>query len=49
MEDKKTLSVPFIVHEGDMVRLERINKRLTWLTVAALLAAAGALIVAFMK
>lgn len=44
MEDKKTLSVPFIVHEGDMVRLERANRRLTWALLAALAVAAGALV-----
>ena len=42
-------NVPYIAYESDMARLERINRRLTWLTVGALLAAAGAWIVALIK
>ena len=45
----KPTDVPYIVYEGDMVRLERINRRLIYLTVTALLAAAGAWIVVLMK
>ena len=37
-------NMPFIVHEGDMVRLERCNRRLTWALLAALAVAAGAVI-----
>ena len=36
MEDKKPENVPFIVHEGDMARLERSNKRLLIALIAAL-------------
>ena len=32
MEDQK-MSVPYIVHEGDMARLERTNKRLWILSI----------------
>lgn len=45
METKdKAKAVPYIVHEGDMVRLEIINRRLTWALLAALAVAAGAVI-----
>lgn len=36
MEDKRPESVPFIVHEGDMARLERSNRRLFIALVTAL-------------
>ena len=37
MEDKKPENVPYIVHEGDMARLERSNKRLLIALIAALI------------
>ena len=36
MEEKKPENVPSIVHEGDMARLERSNKRLLIALIAAL-------------
>ena len=44
MEQSKNKAVPYIVHEGELYRLERINKRLTWALLAALAVAAGAVI-----
>lgn len=39
MEDKNNVpeNVPYIVHEGDMARLERSNRRLLIALIAALL------------
>ena len=43
MENKdKAKAVPYIVHEGELFRMEQINKRLTWALLAALAVAAGA-------
>lgn len=44
MERSKDKAVPYIVHEGELFRMERINKRLTWALLAALAVAAGAVI-----
>jgi len=37
-------SISWFVHEGEMMRLEIINRRLTWALLAALAVAAGAVI-----
>ena len=44
MEQSKNKAVPYIVHEGELFRMELINKRLTWALLAALAVAAGALV-----
>lgn len=44
MEQSKNKAVPYIVYEGELVRMERINRRLTWALLAALAVAAGALV-----
>lgn len=44
MEQSKNKAVPYIVHEGELFRLEQINRRLTWALLAALAVAAGALV-----
>jgi len=44
MEQNRDKAVPYIVHEGELYRLERINRRLTWALLAALAVAAGAVI-----
>ena len=44
MEQSGHKTVPYIVHEGELFRMERINKRLTWALLAALAVAAGALV-----
>ena len=44
MEHGRDKTVPYIVHEGELFRMERINKRLTWALLAALAVAAGALV-----
>ena len=44
MERRKDKAVPYIVHEGELFRLEQINRRLTWALLAALAVAAGALV-----
>ena len=36
MDEKKPENVPYIVHEGDMARLERSNRRLLIALIAAL-------------
>ena len=28
MENKEIVSIPFVAHESDMTRMERVNKRL---------------------
>lgn len=40
MENNKIADVPYIVHEGAMVRLERINRRL-WILAIILIALLG--------
>ena len=37
MEDKRNDAVPYIVHEGEMARMERVNNRL-WVVVIILIA-----------
>ena len=44
MEQSKNKAVPYIVHEGELFRMERINRRLTWALLAALAVAAGAVV-----
>jgi hypothetical protein len=44
VEQSRDKAVPYIVHEGELFRMERINKRLTWALLAALAVAAGALV-----
>ena len=44
MEHGRDKAVPYIVYEGELVRMERINRRLTWALLAALAVAAGALV-----
>lgn len=44
MDKDKAKAVPYIVYEGELVRMERINRRLTWALLAALAVAAGALV-----
>ena len=39
--DENNLSVPYIVHEGDMARLERTNKRLWILSIMLVLLLVG--------
>lgn len=39
--DENNLSVPYIVHEGDMARLERTNKRLWILSIMFVLLLVG--------
>ena len=39
--DEKTATVPFFVHEGEMARADRTNKRLWILTVILILALIG--------
>lgn len=41
MDDNKVLSIPYVVHEGDMARLERTNKRLWILCLVILVALVG--------
>lgn len=38
MNDEKMLSIPYAVHEGDMARMERTNRRLWILCLAMFLA-----------
>ena len=40
-EDRKIADVPYIVHEGDMARLERIIKRLWILCIIMFIALVG--------
>lgn len=39
--DENNLSVPYIVHEGDMTRLERTNRRLWILSIMLVLLLVG--------
>lgn len=39
--DENNLSVPYIVHEGDMARLERTNRRLWILSIMLVLLLVG--------
>lgn len=38
MDNEKIITVPYIVHEGEMARMERMNRRL-WIVILALIAA----------
>ena len=38
MNNEKIITVPYIVHEGEMVRMERMNRRL-WIVILVLIAA----------
>ena len=37
MDNEKIITVPYIVHEGEMVRMERMNRRL-WIVILVLIA-----------
>lgn len=36
MDNEKIITVPYIVHEGEMARMERMNRRL-WIVILVLL------------
>ena len=38
MDNEKIITVPYIVHEGEMARMERMNRRL-WIVILVLIAA----------
>lgn len=38
MNNEKIITVPYIVHEGEMARMERMNRRL-WIVILVLIAA----------
>ena len=38
MNNEEIITVPYIVHEGEMVRMERMNRRL-WIVILVLIAA----------
>lgn len=38
MDNEKIITVPYIVHEGEMARMERMNRRL-WIVILVLITA----------
>jgi len=41
MENEKVADVPYIVHEAEMARMERVNTRLFWAWVVTLILLVG--------
>ena len=41
MENEKVADVPYIVHEAEMARMERVNARLFWAWVVTLILLVG--------
>lgn len=41
MENEKVADVPYIVHEAEMARMERVNARLFWAWIVTLILLAG--------
>ena len=44
MENEKVADVPYIVHEAEMARMERVNTRLFWAWIVTLILLAGCVV-----
>lgn len=44
MENEKVADVPYIVHEAEMARMERVNARLFWAWIVTLILLAGCVV-----